>query len=170
MGTSKKNSQKMYYKLYHPNKWEVKDENGNTVYRHCEKGKAKQICDALNEGLITDVHLHSYLCGLCGYLPFTKYLEKRVKELASSVMSGYEFNKWWEDDFRTDYGYASEEELRKFPRDDLEIVMSDWIACASESFTSMVCEQLKGKPQESTMEIIQETIKAMLWEELKNWK
>ena len=45
-----------------------------------------------------------------------------------------DFSKWWMDDFETDYGFDTEEELKAFPENDLECVKFDWIACVLDGF------------------------------------
>ena len=45
-----------------------------------------------------------------------------------------DFSKWWLDDFETDYGFHTEDELKAFSENDLECIKSDWIAWVLDGF------------------------------------
>lgn len=53
-----------------------------------------------------------------------------------------DFSKWWQGDFETEYGYDTEEELKSFPRDDIECVIYDWIAYVLNDFVYYTLEEL----------------------------
>lgn len=53
-----------------------------------------------------------------------------------------DFSKWWQDDFETDYGFDTEEELKTFSEEDLECVKFDWIAWVLDGFVYATLEEL----------------------------
>lgn len=61
-----------------------------------------------------------------------------------------DFSKWWQDDFETDYGFDTEEELKAFPKDELEYVKFDWIAWVLDGFVYATLEELGIDEEEKT--------------------
>lgn len=84
-----------------------------------------------------------------------------------------DFSKWWLDDFETDYGFDTEEELKTFPEDDLECVKFDWINWALNGFVSeTLCElgivnNAKTNSQTALLEEIHNIVKEELRKRLE---
>lgn len=82
--------------------------------------------------------------------------------------SGYDFSKWWQDDFETDYGYTTEEELREFDKNDRECVIHDWVYWVIDSFVVKTLEELgiTSMPKTNSQQIIIEEIYDMVKDKL----
>ena len=85
-----------------------------------------------------------------------------------------DFSKWWQDDFETDYGYDTEEELKEFPDNDLECVIFDWIAWVLDGFVYHTLEELgisddvKTNSHTVLIEEIHDIVKDELWKKIKS--
>ena len=92
--------------------------------------------------------------------------------------SAYDFSKWWQDDFETDYGYDTEEELRGFPENELDCVKSDWVCFVAEGFVSQTLAELgidssviKTDSQQAIIEEIYDVVKDELKKKIElEWK
>ena len=71
-------------------------------------------------------------------------LNKTIIEAIHKVFdeSVCDFSKWWQDDFETDYGYDTEEELKLFPENELDCVKSDWVCFVADDFVSQTLTEL----------------------------
>lgn len=74
---------------------------------------------------------------------FTR-LNKTIIEAIHKVFdeSVCDFSKWWQDDFETDYGYDTEEELRGFDENELDCVKGDWVYSVADGFVSQTLTEL----------------------------
>lgn len=107
-----------------------------------------------------------------------KRLNETITKTIDNVFreSVCDFSKWWQDDFETEYGFNSEEELRKFSDTDLECVMFDWIYWVLDGFVCSVLKELgfsediETRSQEIITEEIHDIVKDKLWRQLyKEW-
>lgn len=84
-----------------------------------------------------------------------------------------DFSKWWQDDFETDYGFDTEEELKAFPKDDLECVKCDWIAWVLDGFVYQtlfelgIRDEVKTNSQTVLIEEIHDIVKEELRKKIK---
>lgn len=71
-------------------------------------------------------------------------LNKTIIEAIHKVFneSVCDFSKWWQDDFETDYGYDTEEELKAFPENELDCVKGDWVYSVADGFVSQTLVEL----------------------------
>jgi hypothetical protein len=88
-----------------------------------------------------------------------------------------DFSKWWLDDFETDYGFDTEEELKAFPEDDLECVKFDWIAWVLDGFVYQtlfelgIRDEVKTNSQTVLIEEIHDIVKEELLKKIEaEWK
>ena len=88
-----------------------------------------------------------------------------------------DFSKWWSDDFETDYGFDTEEELKAFPKDDLECVKFDWIAWVLDGFVYQtlfelgIRDEVKTNSQTVLIEEIHDIVKEELLKKIETeWK
>ena len=88
-----------------------------------------------------------------------------------------DFSKWWQDEFETDYGFDTEEELKGFPEDTLECVKYDWIAWTLDGFVTHtllelgINEDIKTKSQTVLIEVIHDIVKDELMKKIEaEWK
>lgn len=74
---------------------------------------------------------------------FTR-LNKTIIEAIHKVFneSVCDFSKWWQDDFETDYGYDTEEELKSFTENELDCVKGDWVYSVADGFVSQTLTEL----------------------------
>ena len=78
-----------------------------------------------------------------------------------------DFSKWWQDDFETDYGFDTEEELREFNIVDLECVIHDWVYWVVDGFVLETLQEL-GITSSTPETESQEDIVAEIYEIVKN--
>ena len=80
-----------------------------------------------------------------------------------------DFSTWWADDFETDYGFDTEEELKAFPEDDLECVKFDWIAWVIDGFVAQtLCELgIRDNAKTNSQTVLLEEIYDIVKEELR---
>lgn len=88
-----------------------------------------------------------------------------------------DFSKWWLDDFETDYGFDTEEELRAFSEDDLECIKFDWIAWTLDGFVYHtllelgIDDEVKTNSQTVLIEEIYDIVKDELMKKIETeWK
>lgn len=74
---------------------------------------------------------------------FTRLNETIIKAIHKVFdESVCDFSKWWQDDFATDYGYDTEEELRGFDGNDIDCVKGDWVHWVLDGFVGGTLEEL----------------------------
>ena len=99
---------------------------------------------------------------------FTK-LNKTIMDTVHKVLdkSVCDFDKWWMDDFETDYGYDTEEELRAFDENDLDSIIHDWVYWVVDGFVLSTLEEL-GITSSTQKTESQEDIVLEIYEIVKN--
>ena len=101
-----------------------------------------------------------------------KKLEETILKAIRKVLENYNFERWWEDDFESDFYYDSKEELMSFPKEDLETVKADWIHSkvndVMQDLISLL--QLDGAPSNKYNEVLlkelYEIAKVQMWNKL----
>lgn len=102
---------------------------------------------------------------------FTR-LNKTIIEAIHKVFneSVCDFSKWWQDDFETDYGYDTEEELKSFPENELDCVKCDWVYSVADGFVSQTLTELgiiSSVIETDSQQVIIEEIYDIVKDELK---
>lgn len=110
---------------------------------------------------------------------FTK-LNKTIMDAVHKVFdeSVCDFSKWWQDDFETDYGYDTEEELREFDGNDLDCVKGDWVYWVADGFVTETLKELgiifsvvETDSQQIMIEEIYDIVKDELFKKIESeWK
>ena len=108
-----------------------------------------------------------------------KRLNKTIIEAIHKVFdeSVCDFSKWWQDDFETDCGYDTEEELKEFSENELDCVMHDWVYWVIDGFVEQTLHELgfveipKTNAQEIVVEEIYDIVKDELMKKIEaEWK
>lgn len=74
---------------------------------------------------------------------FTRLNETIINAIQKVIdASVYDFSRWWQDDFPTEYGYDTEEELRGFNENEINAVKYDWIYWVIDGFVYAACDEL----------------------------
>ena len=99
-------------------------------------------------------------------------LNKTIIEVIHKVFdeSICDFSKWWQDDFETDYGYDTEEELKSFPENELDCVKCDWVYSVADGFVSQTLTELgiiSSVIETDSQQVIIEEIYDIVKDELK---
>jgi hypothetical protein len=110
---------------------------------------------------------------------FTR-LNKTIMEAIHKVFdeSVCDFSKWWQDDFETDYGYDTEEELRGFDENELDCVKGDWVYWVVDGFVAQTLDELgiissviETNSQQVIIEEIYDIVKDELMKKIETeWK